>query len=56
MSTAILTEHQKAQLENIDCDTLARDTLTSEELRSELDKLKNDAEKEKICRAILSVT
>ena len=56
MAAATLTEHQKAQLENIDCDTLARDTLTADELRQELDKLKDDAEKEKACRAILSTT
>jgi hypothetical protein len=59
MSTSLesvkLTDTQQAELANLGCDDLAaRESLTLDTLRAELDKLKADAELDKACRSVLS--
>lgn len=50
-----LTEIQQAELSNLGCDDLAaRESITLETLRIELDKLKADTALEKSCRDVLS--
>lgn len=57
IESAQLNSLQQAELANLGCDDLAaRESLSLDDLRTELAKLKSDAELEKACRKVLSST